>query len=81
MKKLTPQSVAKRYAVHVDTVRDWIRSDLLPATDCSRSTASRPRYRMDENDLAEFERRRSANHKIKDARQRAAIAERIGVNA
>ncbi len=83
MKKsvMTPKQVGKIYGVTEVTVLDWIRAELMPATDCSRSTASRRRYRMNAEDLAEFERRRSAKRKIEDARQRAAIAERTGVHA
>ncbi len=69
MKKLKPKDVAKHYDVHEDTVRDWIRSQLLPATDCRRSTAQRPRYRMDEDDLEIFEQRRAASQKTREARQ------------
>lgn len=80
MKTLTPKAVAKMYGVHVDTVRDWIRSKLLPATDCRRSTATRPRYRMDAEDIDQFEQKRTAQRQTIDARQRLQSEERIGAN-
>jgi predicted site-specific integrase-resolvase len=75
MKKLTPKKVGERYGVTPVTVLDWINSGLMPATDCSRSTASRKRWRMDEDDLAEFDKRRSAKKKIAAARQRVKAEE------
>lgn len=79
MKKLTPKKVGERYGVTPVTVLDWINSGLMPATDCSRSTASRKRWRMDEDDLAEFDKRRSAKKKIAAARQRVEAEERGAV--
>lgn len=80
MKTLTPKAVAKIYGVHVDTVRDWIKSKLLPATDCRRSTARRPRYRMDADDLRQFEQKRKVQQLILETRQRLKAAERTGAN-
>ena len=75
MKKLTTEDVAKRYQVNPDTVRLWIRSNLMPATDCRRPSATRARYRMDEDDLEIFEQRRAASQKTREARQRVKAAE------
>lgn len=47
----TCQQVAERYKVEVITVWEWIRKKKLPAIRIGRS------YRIDANDLAEFERR------------------------
>lgn len=76
MKKLTPKQVGERYGVNPVTVLDWIHNGLMPATDCSRSTASRKRYRMDEDDLAEFDRRRAAKQRMATGRQRAKAADK-----
>ena len=75
MKKLTPKQVGERYGVNPVTVLDWIRSGLMPATDCSRSTATRKRYRMDEDDIEEFDRRRAAKKRMTEGRQRAKATE------
>jgi hypothetical protein len=78
MKKLTPKQVGARYGVNAVTVLDWIKSGLMPATDCSRSTATRKRYLMDEDDLAEFDQRRAAKKRMTEARQRVKAAEKAG---
>ena len=77
MKKLTPKQVGERYGVNPVTVLDWINSGLMPATDCSRSTATRKRYRMDEDDLSEFDRRRAARQRMSEGRRRAKAAESV----
>jgi hypothetical protein len=57
---MTPGTVGKLFKVRHDTVLGWIRQGLLPATDMARAGASRQRWRISEEDLAEFRKRRGA---------------------
>lgn len=79
MKKLTPTEVGDRYGVNFTTVLSWIAAGFLPATDCSRPTATRRRWRMDEDDLAEFDRRRGAKKTSATPRQRVSRTEAVEV--
>ena len=61
--------VAKRYTVGAHTVLAWIRNGDLKAIDVSRvGSMGRPRYKITEQALAEFEKRRSTaptqNHNV-----------------
>ena len=56
--KLTPPEVARRYRISPEKVVGWIRSGELRAIDVSARSSSRPRYRIDPDDLAAFEERR-----------------------
>lgn len=58
--KLTPPEVARRYGVSRDKVLAWIRSGELRAVNVATTLGRRPRYVIDEADLAAFEARRSA---------------------
>ncbi len=53
-KQLTPPAVAKRYKVSPDTVRLWIESGKLKAINLAQP-GKRPRYRITEQALAEFD--------------------------
>ena len=59
-RKLTPPAVASIYGVKPDTVLAWIRAGELRAIDVSSRRSSRPRFRIDEDDLREFEAKRAA---------------------
>lgn len=54
---LTPQQVAKRFQVSQPTVSDWCNSGLMPAVNLARSGATQKRWRMSEQDIADFEQR------------------------
>jgi len=56
--KVTPPKLARRYGVSADKVLAWIRSGELRAIDASTKRGRRPRYLIDEADIADFERRR-----------------------
>jgi excisionase family DNA binding protein len=53
--ELTPPVVAERYGVSPDTVRLWIESGRLTAKNVARP-GRRPRYRISEAALIEFDR-------------------------
>jgi len=55
---LTPPQLAKRLGVKRDKVRDWIKSGQLLATNVAKRPGGRPRYRIREDDVREFERKR-----------------------
>ena len=55
----TVAEIAKRFRVKDETVRVWIDNGLLPATNVASASATRKRWRISEDDLAEFRRRRS----------------------
>jgi len=57
-RKYTPPQVARILAVAPETVIAWIRSGELDAINVAKSTARRPRYRIDIDDLKRFEQRR-----------------------
>ena len=55
---LTPPQVAKQLGVSPDKVRGWIAKGELPATNVATGKGGRPRYRISETDLAEFQKKR-----------------------
>ena len=57
--QLTPPEVAKRYGVSADTVRSWIESGQLRATNIGRGK-KKPRFRIEPQALEEFDRKRTA---------------------
>ncbi len=60
-RKLSPRDVGRRYGVKAETVIDWCEAGLMPAVNVARSGAHRKRWRMSEDDIEAFERRRE-NH-------------------
>lgn len=58
--RLTPPQVAKRYGVSPDTVRMWIERGELRAMNVGKG-ATRPRYRIEPDALAELDKKRGAN--------------------
>jgi hypothetical protein len=57
----TPPDVARRYAVAIEKVYGWIATGQLRAINVASSLSlRRPRWRISEADLAEFEARRTA---------------------
>ena len=57
-RKLSPPQVGRVLGVAPEKVIDWIRSGELRAIDVASRGSSRPRYRIDPDDLAAFEERR-----------------------
>ena len=67
---LTPPELAKRWRVKPERVIAWIKSGELRAFDVSsRPGVGKPRYRIPQDAIIEFENRRSAAQ-VKTTRQR-----------
>ena len=58
-RKVTPPQLARRWGVSADKVLTFIRSGELPAMNLAMRQGGRPRYRIDEGDIADFELRRT----------------------
>jgi transposase len=58
--KLTPPMIAHRFGVSTDKIIAWIRSGELRGVNIATKANGRPRYVVDEADLAVFEQRRTA---------------------
>ena len=58
-RKLTPPEVAQLWGISVNTVMTWIRNGELRAINVARRLGGRPRYRIDVDDLKDFENRRA----------------------
>ena len=57
--KLTPPEIARLWGITPDKVLRWIYAGELRAIDASTKQGGRPRYLVDREDLATFERKRS----------------------
>jgi len=55
---LTPPKIAERLGVSPDKVRGWTAKGELPATNVATGSGGRPRYRISETDLTEFQEKR-----------------------
>ncbi len=55
---LTPPKLAERWGVSADKVLGWIKGGDLPATNIAKRPGGRPRYRISEDAIREFERKR-----------------------
>ncbi|MCA9028265.1 MAG: helix-turn-helix domain-containing protein [Planctomycetaceae bacterium] len=55
----TPPQLARLWGVSPDKVLNWIRSGELEATDMATSRAGRPRYRISNESIVAFQRKRS----------------------
>jgi hypothetical protein len=67
--KITPPEIARKWGIAVQKIHAWIRSGELPAIDASTGRKGRPRFLIDVDDLAEFERRRMVRQPAKPARK------------
>jgi Helix-turn-helix domain len=75
--KLTPPQVARRFGISPDKVVGWIRCGELRGVNIAAKPNGRPRYVVDEADLAAFEMRRAAQPKPPALRRRKAIKDVI----
>jgi hypothetical protein len=57
---ISPPVLARRWAVSASKILSWIHSGQLRALNVATSLGGRPRYRISEGDIADFERRRVA---------------------
>jgi excisionase family DNA binding protein len=67
---LTPPQLAKQLGVKPDKVRTWIKSGQLAATNVAKKPGGRPRYRISEAAIEEFERKRQGAAPPTPARKR-----------
>jgi transposase len=70
--KLTPPMIARRFGVSADKIVAWIRSGELRGVNVAAKSNGRPRYVVDEADLAAFELRRTAKPKEAATKRRKA---------
>jgi hypothetical protein len=54
-RKVTPPELARRWGVSADKITFWIVTGQLRAIDVSMRRGERPRYLIDEDDIAAFE--------------------------
>ena len=74
-RKLTPPQLAKQWGIDVAKVLHWIRSGELRAIDACTRRGSRPRYLIDQADIAVFEERRSVQPPTPSPRRRRKVQE------
>jgi excisionase family DNA binding protein len=75
---LTVKAVAERYAVSEHTVLGWVRSGELKAINVGRRLgAGRPRWRISEQALANFELLRTPTPPVPNSRRRSRMSEVI----
>jgi hypothetical protein len=58
-RKITPPELARRYGIGAGKVLMWIRSGELRAVNVATRPKGRPRYVIDDDDIAAFEARRA----------------------
>lgn len=66
----TPPEIAKLLRVSPDTVRGWIRSGELKASDLSATRGGRPSFRINEDSVRQFLALRSVSPPPKPTRRR-----------
>jgi excisionase family DNA binding protein len=69
---LTPPELAARWGISPDKILAWIKSGELRAIDASTRRGGRPRYLIDQADVAAFEAARAATAAPVRARKRPA---------
>jgi Helix-turn-helix domain len=57
--KLTPGSIAELYGISLGKVLSWIRRGELRAVNVANRADGQPRFRIDPEDLRDFENRRA----------------------
>ncbi len=67
---MPPPQVAERLGVSPDKVRGWIAKGELTATNVATGKAGRPRYRVSETDLADFQAGRQPSKPLAPALRR-----------
>jgi hypothetical protein len=67
---MTPPQIAAEYGISVDKVLCWIRAGELRAVNIATNPNGRPRWVIDQADLAAFEVRRAATPAASAARRK-----------
>ena len=60
-RKVTPPELARRWGISADKISFWIVTGQLRAIDASKRRGVRPRYLIDEDDIAAFEAAREVS--------------------
>jgi excisionase family DNA binding protein len=68
---LTPPQLARLLGVSPDKILAWIGAGELKAINVATKVGCRPRYRIDQRDLEDFERRRAAGPTARQTRGKA----------
>jgi excisionase family DNA binding protein len=76
-KKLTPPELAALWGISPEKVLAWIRAGELRAVNVATRRNGRPRFLIDESDLAEFERARAATPVPTPRRRRRQAADYV----
>lgn len=66
---LTPPQIAARYGIKPEKVLRWIANGELVAVNIAERSTGRPRWRVSEEALQAFERRRSSRPEPKPTRK------------
>lgn len=74
---ITPPTLARRWGVHPEKIWHWIRTGELRAINVALSTNTRPRWRITEEAVAEFESVRSSQPKIRSTRRRKPLPQEL----
>lgn len=72
-KTYLPRELAERYGVTEDKIRALIRAGELRAVNVALHVGGRPRWRIPEEAVAEFEARRAAHPRITRTRRRKQV--------
>lgn len=72
VRALTPPKLAARLGVNPDKIWHWIATGELRAINVALSAQGRPRWRITEEAVAEFESLRSSQPKIRRTRRKRA---------
>jgi excisionase family DNA binding protein len=75
-KTFAPSEIAERYGVDHGKVLRWIDNGQLRAVNVATNPGGRPRWRVPEEALAEFEVARTNSSPVKASRRRPAHVER-----
>jgi hypothetical protein len=67
----TPPMLAKRWKLNVSKILGWLRSGELVGFNVAARQGGRPRYRISEEAIRDFERRRSVIPQLPVARRRS----------
>ncbi|MBL8820552.1 MAG: helix-turn-helix domain-containing protein [Planctomyces sp.] len=67
-RRFSPEHVAKLFGVTKGTVIGWCEDGTMPAVNVARAAATRKRWRMSEEDIEEFQRRRQNGAPLQQAK-------------